>query len=54
MTFLLPLDALLYTVPVLVPMLAEITLRKLVIACLMATVIGYALREGWNYLRKDE
>ena len=49
MTFLLPLDALLYTVPALVPMSAEITIRQLAIGCIFAALILYALREGWNY-----
>lgn len=48
----LPLDALLYTVPVLVPLLAEVTLRQLAGACVIAAMIGFALREGWNYWKK--
>lgn len=52
MTFLLPIDALCYTVPVLVPLLAEITIRQLALGCIVATMTLFALREGWNYWKR--
>lgn len=48
----LPLDALLYTVPVLVPLLAEITIRQLALGCIFAAIILFALREAWNYWKR--
>lgn len=52
MTFLLPLDALFYTVPALVPLVAEITIRQLAIGCIVAAMVLFAIREGWNYWKK--
>lgn len=48
----MPLDALLYTVPLLVPLLAEVTLKDFALFCIITAMLGFALSEGWRYWKK--